>query len=77
MYYYSNFVNKKIKLKTNKNFLDFMAWRTSNQKLLRGVQGGGFLEKSPPGRRRQIMKKIIFAILSMVFTGFVLPLMWK
>jgi hypothetical protein len=23
-----------------------------NQKLLRGVQGGGFLEKSPPGRRR-------------------------
>jgi predicted RND superfamily exporter protein len=23
------------------------------QKLLRGVQGGGFLEKSPPGRRRQ------------------------
>jgi len=25
----------------------------TNQKLLRGVQGGGFLEKSPPGRRRQ------------------------
>jgi len=25
-----------------------------DQKLLRGVQGGGFLEKSPPGRRRQI-----------------------
>jgi CO/xanthine dehydrogenase Mo-binding subunit len=25
---------------------------TANQKLLRGVQGGGFLEKSPPGRRR-------------------------
>ncbi|MFC2141183.1 hypothetical protein ACFLQP_02685 [Acidobacteriota bacterium] len=24
-----------------------------NQKLLWGVQGGGFLEKSPPGRRRQ------------------------
>jgi hypothetical protein len=24
-----------------------------NQKLLRGVQGGGFLEKSPPGCRRQ------------------------
>jgi hypothetical protein len=23
-----------------------------NKKLLRGVQGGGFLEKSPPGRRR-------------------------
>ncbi|MGD2085539.1 MAG: amino acid adenylation domain-containing protein [Candidatus Aminicenantes bacterium] len=26
---------------------------TSNKKLLQGVQGGGFLEKSPPGRRRQ------------------------
>jgi hypothetical protein len=26
---------------------------TTNQKLLQGVQGGGFLEKSPPGRRRQ------------------------
>jgi thiamine-phosphate pyrophosphorylase len=25
----------------------------ANQKLLRGVQGDGFLEKSPPGRRRQ------------------------
>jgi len=25
----------------------------ANQKLLRRVQGGGFLEKSPPGRRRQ------------------------
>jgi len=22
---------------------------TTNEKLLRGVQGGGFLEKSPPG----------------------------
>jgi amino acid adenylation domain-containing protein len=30
---------------TDKNF--------NNKKLLRGVQGGGFLEKSPPGRRRQ------------------------
>jgi amino acid adenylation domain-containing protein len=28
-----------------------------NQKLLRGVQGGGFLEKSPPGRRRQNIYK--------------------
>ena len=26
---------------------------TSNEKLLWGVQGGGFLEKSPHGRRRQ------------------------
>jgi hypothetical protein len=24
-----------------------------NEKLFRGVQGGGFLEKSPPGCRRQ------------------------
>jgi len=30
---------------------------TSNQKLLRGVQGGGFLEKSHPGRRRQNLYK--------------------
>jgi amino acid adenylation domain-containing protein len=29
----------------------------SNEKLLRGVQGGGFLEKSPPGRRRQNLFK--------------------
>ena len=26
-----------------------------NEKLLQGVQGGGFLEKSPPGRRRQVI----------------------
>jgi hypothetical protein len=26
---------------------------SNNQKLLRGVQGGSILEKSPPGRRRQ------------------------
>jgi hypothetical protein len=25
----------------------------NNEKLLQGVQGGGFLEKSLPGRRRQ------------------------
>ena len=25
----------------------------NNKKLLQGVQGDGFLEKSPPGRRRQ------------------------
>ncbi len=35
-----------------KRFLDFQKLFI-NQKLLRGVQGGGFLEKSPPGRRRQ------------------------
>jgi len=29
--------------------------RCITKKLLRGVQGGGFLEKSPPGRRRQIL----------------------
>jgi amino acid adenylation domain-containing protein/non-ribosomal peptide synthase protein (TIGR01720 family) len=32
-------------------------YRDENQKLLRGVQGGGFLEKSPPGRRRQKIYK--------------------
>jgi len=31
-----------------------------NQKLLRGVQGGGFLEKSPPGRRRQAIPNRFF-----------------
>ncbi len=30
-----------------------------NQKLLRGIQGGGFLEKSPPGRRRQSEEETI------------------
>jgi putative ABC transport system permease protein len=28
------------------------------QKLLRGVRGGGFLEKSPPGRRRQVSEAL-------------------
>jgi amino acid adenylation domain-containing protein len=43
---------------TNKKFIyqvtgvdDRCRW--DNKKLLRGVPGGGFLEKSPPGRRRQ------------------------
>jgi hypothetical protein len=35
-----------------KRFLDFQKLFI-NKKLLCGVQGGGFLEKSPPGRRRQ------------------------
>jgi hypothetical protein len=26
----------------------------NNKKLLRGVKGGGFLEKNPPGRRKQM-----------------------
>jgi amino acid adenylation domain-containing protein len=34
------------------NRLELTAEKFINQKLLRGVQGGGFLEKSPPGRRR-------------------------
>jgi hypothetical protein len=29
-----------------------MAETTFNEKLLRGVQGGGFLEKSPPGQKK-------------------------
>jgi len=32
---------------------DMLVKAKNNQKLLQGVQGGGFLEKSPPGRRRQ------------------------
>jgi amino acid adenylation domain-containing protein len=31
---------------------DYQDYHDENQKLLRGVQGGSFLEKSPPGRRR-------------------------
>ncbi|MGD2085001.1 MAG: amino acid adenylation domain-containing protein [Candidatus Aminicenantes bacterium] len=34
------------------NRLELSAEKFINQKLLQGVQGGGFLEKSPPGRRR-------------------------
>jgi SAM-dependent methyltransferase len=32
---------------------DMLVKAKDNQKLLQGVQGDGFLEKSPPGRRRQ------------------------
>jgi SAM-dependent methyltransferase len=32
---------------------DMLVKAKNNQKLLQGVQGDGFLEKSPPGRRRQ------------------------
>jgi hypothetical protein len=39
---------------------------TANEKLLRGGQGGGFLEKSPPGRRRQNKLTVLD----------VLPLLW-
>ncbi|NIM14288.1 MAG: hypothetical protein GTO45_19815 [Candidatus Aminicenantes bacterium] len=40
-----------------KNLDHFISKRIqSKQKLLRGVQGGGFLEKSPPGRRRHKVK---------------------
>jgi hypothetical protein len=35
----------------------------NNKKLLQGVQGGGFLEKSPPGRRRQ---KILTGLQDMI-----------
>jgi hypothetical protein len=34
-----------------------MAETTFNKKLLRGVQGGGFLEKSPPGQLLLFEKK--------------------
>jgi amino acid adenylation domain-containing protein len=36
---------------------DYQDSHDENQKLLRGVQGGSFLEKSPPGRRRQKLYK--------------------
>jgi malonyl CoA-acyl carrier protein transacylase len=35
------------------DILDQLDKISNNQKLLQGVQGDGFLEKSPPGRRRQ------------------------
>jgi len=38
-----------------KRFLDLQKLFI-NKKLLRGVQGGGFLEKSPPGRRQKRTK---------------------
>jgi amino acid adenylation domain-containing protein len=38
--------------KFNRDLWDYQDYHDENQKLLRGVQGGGFLEKSPPGRRR-------------------------
>jgi len=41
-------------------FIKVLLYKLNNQKLLRGVQGGGFLEKSPPGRRRQ--EKSLFNI---------------
>jgi multidrug efflux pump subunit AcrA (membrane-fusion protein) len=40
-----------------------------NEKLLRGVQGGGFLEKSPPGRRRQRRKMILLLVLTVILMG--------
>ncbi|MGD2092047.1 MAG: hypothetical protein PVH61_38105 [Candidatus Aminicenantes bacterium] len=43
-----------------------------NEKLLRGVQGGGFLEKSPPGRRRQSdgrFRIILFLLAIIVVMG--------
>jgi amino acid adenylation domain-containing protein len=39
--------------KFDRDLWDYQDYHDKNQKLLRGVQGGSFLEKSPPGRRRQ------------------------
>ena len=36
----------------------------NNETLLRGVQGGGFLEKNPPGRRRQSIEKVSLRVVS-------------
>jgi tyrocidine synthetase-3 len=43
----------------------------ANQKLLRGVQGGGFLEKSLPGRRRQEQANEILSACNKKFLEFV------
>jgi hypothetical protein len=43
--------NTNYKQITNYNVLNYK--QEINKKLLQGVQGDGFLEKSPPGRRRQ------------------------
>jgi hypothetical protein len=47
--------------------------KNSNEKLLRGVQGGGFLEKSPPGRRRQsnyiTAIIIVISVLGILYFG--------
>jgi hypothetical protein len=47
-----------------------------NQKLLRGVQGGGFLEKSPPGRRRQIKKYLEIFLLVVVLVISIKPFLF-
>jgi tyrocidine synthetase-3 len=39
-------------VKFDHDLWDYRDYRDENQKLLQGVQGGGFLEKGPPGRRR-------------------------
>jgi len=55
-------------MKTKKFHLIYL----NNKKLLPGVQGGGFLEKSPPGRRRQ--GSVIFIVL--VFIILITTLVW-
>jgi hypothetical protein len=40
---------------------------STNQKLLRGVQGGGFLEKSPPGRRYLLLFLFMFFGVFLLF----------
>jgi len=35
-----------------------------NKKFLRGVQGGGFYKKSPPGRRRQKLIHLLYSHMS-------------
>jgi len=46
------------------------------QKLLQGVQGGGFLEKSPPGRRRQIKKYLKVLLLAVVLVISIKPFLF-
>jgi hypothetical protein len=47
--------------------LTILALQYKNKKLLRGVQGGGFLEKSPPGRRRQKEAVGLWIIFVLIF----------
>jgi hypothetical protein len=37
-----------------------------NQKFLRGVQGGGFFKKSPPGRSWQAKNKNTYKIIALM-----------
>jgi hypothetical protein len=67
--------NKRLYNNTISHDAGLLRDHETRQTLLRGVQGGGFLEKSPPGRRRQknaVRIASIFLAIAMVL-GIVLP----